>query len=47
MTQPTTQQVSPQLLAHLKAIIQLNRQSRLKREQQKRLITKATSAAPN
>jgi hypothetical protein len=47
MTQPATQQVSPQLLAHLKAIAQLNRQSRLKREQQKRLLTRATSVRPN
>jgi hypothetical protein len=36
-----------QLIAKLQAIAQLNRQSRLRREQQKRLIAKATSAAPN
>ena len=40
-------QARQQLLAHLKAIAELNRTSRIKREQHKRLLTRATSARPN
>jgi DNA-binding phage protein len=42
MNQPTSPQAAQQLLAKLKAIAQLNRQSRLKREQINRTVTKAT-----
>ena len=42
MNTATTKQQAQQLLARLKAIAQLNRQSRLKREQLARTITKAS-----
>jgi hypothetical protein len=42
MNQDTSQQAVQQLMAKLQAIAQLNRQSRLKREQLTRTVTKAT-----
>jgi hypothetical protein len=42
MNQNPSQQAVQQLMAKLQAIAQLNRQSRLKREQINRTVTKAT-----
>jgi DNA-binding phage protein len=42
MNQSNQQQQAQQLLAKLQAIAQLNRQSRLKREQLNRTVTKAS-----